>query len=135
MRQFYLQWPNSQTFPLSWSHYVRLLSVIDLNARQEPNGSFVSNMQYVDGRAAIEFSYRSGPPLSSVEDIPNNQNAQLGLLAQTWLLLNPDNGEAEGFFHMPSDFTGSALCYTGSHRFVYLSVVNGQPTLIESLSR
>ena len=62
MRQFYLQWQNSQTlsadsateqsqaisqttsaklklrdspnFPLSWSHYVRLLSVADLKARQ-----------------------------------------------------------------------------------------------------
>jgi len=60
MRQFYLQWPNSQTlsadsdvgmvhhpqapsaeaslgaavFPLSWSHYVRLLSVVEPKARQ-----------------------------------------------------------------------------------------------------
>jgi len=62
MRQFYLQWGNSQTlsansgsgssraiaqtpsaklslgdapvFPLSWSHYVRLLSVMDLKARR-----------------------------------------------------------------------------------------------------
>jgi len=30
---------------------------------QAPNGSFVSNLQYVDDLAAIEFSYRSGPPL------------------------------------------------------------------------
>jgi hypothetical protein len=102
---------------------------------QAPNGSFVSNMQYVDGRVAIEFSYRSEPFLSSAEDTKNNQNAQFGPLAQTWLLINPDSGEADGFFHMPSDFTGSALCYSGSHRFVYLSVVNGQPTLIESLGR
>ena len=41
MRQFYMQWPISQTlsaklsssaapvFPLSWSHYVRLLSVVE----------------------------------------------------------------------------------------------------------
>jgi hypothetical protein len=46
MRQFYLQWQNPQTlsaelnpaeipaFPLSWSHYVRLLSGVDLNARR-----------------------------------------------------------------------------------------------------
>jgi hypothetical protein len=46
MRSFYLGWPISQTvsaksralaltdrFPLPWSHYVRLLSVEDLNAR------------------------------------------------------------------------------------------------------
>jgi predicted nuclease of restriction endonuclease-like (RecB) superfamily len=47
MRQFYLGWPISQTvsaklnpaaaaatFPLSWSHYVRLLSVVDGEARR-----------------------------------------------------------------------------------------------------
>jgi DUF1016 N-terminal domain len=44
MRQFYLQWPIPQTlpaefgatpaFPLSWSHYVRLLSVVELDARR-----------------------------------------------------------------------------------------------------
>src|SRR5260370_20876231 len=31
MRQFYLQWPP---FPLSWSHYVRLISIADAAARQ-----------------------------------------------------------------------------------------------------
>ena len=44
MRLFYLGWPNPQSlsaksgvrpgFPLPWSHYVRLLSVVDPNARE-----------------------------------------------------------------------------------------------------
>src|SRR3989338_7588434 len=41
MRLFYLEWPISQTlsakcerFPLSWSHYVRLLTVKNFHARK-----------------------------------------------------------------------------------------------------
>jgi hypothetical protein len=56
----------------------------------------------------------------------------VGPLTQTWLLVNGTNGEPEGFYQMPIDFVGSALCYSGNHEFLYLTVKNGRPSLVRA---
>jgi len=55
-----------------------------------------------------------------------------GPLAQTWLLVNASNGEPEGFYQMPHDFVGSALCYAGNHEFLYFQVKDGHPSLVRA---
>jgi predicted nuclease of restriction endonuclease-like (RecB) superfamily len=105
MRQFYLQWQNSQTlsadsaaatppkisqtvsakletapiFPLSWSHYVRLLSVLDPNARRHyeqealRGGWSVRQLDRQISALSYQRSHVASHENSSVETAPDFQ--------------------------------------------------------------
>ena len=97
--------------------------------------SIASNLQFVDGYIGIAFQYPANT--GSTEGESANKSADppgpyFGPLEQIWLLANPSSGEVTAFYKMSKDFTGSALCYLGHREFLYLTVKDGHPTLVEA---
>lgn len=97
--------------------------------------SFSSSLQFVDGYIAIAFDYPANT--GSTEDESANKSESppapyFGPLEQIWLVANPASGEVEAFYKMSNDVTGSALCYLGHREFLYLTVKDGHPTLVEA---
>jgi hypothetical protein len=82
--------------------------------------SFATILQVVNGQVAIAFSHSAGT--DSAQDA----------LEQTWLLVDPSTGVSDGFYKMPDDFTGSALCYLGQQKFLYMTVKDGANVFIEA---
>jgi hypothetical protein len=97
--------------------------------------SNASSLQLVNGVIAVDFAYPE-PSASGKAESANKAEKRLlpyfGPLAQTWLLVNAINGEPEGFYQMPHDFVGSALCYSGNHEFLYLQAKDGHPSLVRA---
>ncbi len=94
--------------------------------------SHPSSLQLVNGVIAINFSYPDRSASGKAESANKPSLPYFGPLAQTWLLVNASNGEPEGFYQMPHDFVGSALCYAGNHEFLYFQVKDGHPSLVRA---
>lgn len=90
------------------------------------------SLQLVNGVIAINFSYPDSSASGKAESTNKPSLPYFGPLAQTWLLVNASNGEPEGFYQMPHDFVGSALCYAGNHEFLYFQVKDGHPSLVRA---
>jgi hypothetical protein len=99
-----------------------------------PNSS-VSSLQLVAGQIAIRFVH---PALTAASESGSAKQAGIswgsyyGPLTDSWLLVNAVNGDAEAFYEMPADFAGSAMCYLGSHAFLYYQVKSGKPAFVRA---
>jgi hypothetical protein len=92
-----------------------------------PN-AFATVLQVQDGTIAIAYSHLANGT-SSEEAAPT---PKYGALLQTWLLLDATSGSVEGYYGMPTGFTGSALCYAGNYKFVNLTVKDGHPVFVSA---
>lgn len=97
--------------------------------------SHASSLQLVNGVIAVDFAYPEPSASGKAESTSRAEMPSLpysGPLAQTWLLVNEITGGPEGFYQMPHDFVGSALCYSGNHEFLYFTVKDGHPSLVRA---
>ncbi len=97
--------------------------------------SFASNLQLVDGYIAITFQHPANTGTTEGESANKSEGPPApyyGPLEQIWLLANSSSGEVVAFYEMSKDFTGSALCYLGHREFLYLTVKDGHPILVET---
>lgn len=97
--------------------------------------SIASNLQFVDGYIGIAFQHPANTGSTEGESANKSEGPPgpyFGPLEQIWLLANPSSGEVTAFYKMSKDFTGSALCYLGHRVFLYLTVKDGHPTLVEA---
>ncbi|WP_433967822.1 hypothetical protein [Tunturiibacter gelidiferens] len=97
--------------------------------------SWIVGLEFGDAHIAVEFAHpdtaaASASASASGSDKPSG--LYFGPVTQTWLMVNPVSGEAEGFYEMPPNFIGSAMCYLGGHDFLYLQVTNGKPTIVRA---
>jgi hypothetical protein len=93
--------------------------------------SHVANFQFVDGRIALLFRYPSVEG-GIAKQADGSSTPYFGPLDETWLLAGTVSGEVEGYYNEPKDITGSALCYLGEHSFLYYTVKDRLPFLVEA---
>ena len=97
--------------------------------------STISSLQFVDGRLALLFLYPAKAPPGEggiAKQAEGSSSPHFGPLDPTWLLVSPVTGKAEGYYDKPKDLIGSALCYLGRHSFVYDTVKDRLPFLVEA---
>ena len=65
-------------------------------------------------------------------DAESSTTPYFGPLDESWLIANTVSGDMEGFYNAPEGFTGSTLCYLGQRSFLYYTVKDKQPFLMEA---
>jgi hypothetical protein len=97
--------------------------------------SSVSSLQLVAGQIAIRFVHpalTAAGESGSAKETGRSSSSYYGPLTNTWLLVNAVSGDAEAFYEMPPDFVGSAMCYLGSHAFLYYQARSGKPAFVRA---
>jgi hypothetical protein len=94
----------------------------------------ISSLQFVNGHIALVFSYpaKASPVGGESADAESSTTPYFGPLDESWLIANTVSGDMEGFYNAPEGFTGSTLCYLGQRSFLYYTVKDKQPFLMEA---
>lgn len=106
-----------------------------LPLRKPTPGSFASALQFVDGRIAVNFQHPANEAVHSANSAtPSGAQpvSYFGPLQQIWSVQDSVTGEDVSLFSAPKSFVGSALCYLGKRRFLYLTVIGGTPRLLDA---
>jgi hypothetical protein len=108
-------------------------------ARKPAKDAFLFSVGYVDGQIAIPWSSLAAtvPSTDATNPAPRlpPHHAPQGKLDLTWLLMDVQDGHSHGFFKMPRDYNGMALCYLGAQRFLYQTGKDGRLIYVEAHPR
>lgn len=94
-------------------------------------GSTLSGIQYHNGEIALVVARPQGSPIAS-SDSDASTEPYFGPMVHDWLVVNLVTGEEAAWYQSPKDIVGTALCYLGDRHFLYFTVKDSQPTLVEA---
>lgn len=97
--------------------------------------TYTTSIQFVDGQAAIGFYVArevstTTPDSGGATDSETTKKALIAV--PVWLLVDPNTGTMHGFYKLPDDFKGSAVCYLGNRDFLYFAVSMRRPILVDA---
>jgi hypothetical protein len=93
----------------------------------------ISRVQSVEGQLALEFFYPAKNPTKGQTVTPATPTTPyLGPFDQSWLIVNTVTAEMEAYYDTPAGFTGQSLCYLGRRSFVYYTVKDGDPFIVDA---